>query len=74
MLIVAGEGLARVGEIVGLRAEIYLQEINYLLYPEQEPVMVLDVFDRLWRKRSYRYVRQSMVVDLEQGFIGAMVF
>jgi hypothetical protein len=57
-----------------LRAEIYLQEINYLLYPEQEPVMVLDVFDRLWRKRSYRYVRQSMVVDLEQGFIGAMVF
>jgi hypothetical protein len=55
---VAGEGLARVGEIVGLRAESYLQEINYLLHPEQEPVMALDVFDR--------YVRQSMVVDLEQ--------
>jgi hypothetical protein len=55
---VAGEGLARVGEIVGLRAEIHLQEINYLLHPEQEPVMALDVFDR--------YVRQSMVVDLEQ--------
>jgi hypothetical protein len=63
---VAGEGLARVGEIVGLRAESYLQEINYLLHPEQEPVMALDVFDRPWRKRSYRYVRQSMVVDLEQ--------
>ncbi len=62
----AGEGLARVGEIVGLRAESYLQEINYLLHSEQEPVMALDVFDRLWRKRSYRYVRQSMVVDLDQ--------
>jgi hypothetical protein len=55
---VAGEGLARVGEIVGLRAESYLQEINYLLHPNQEPVMALDVFDR--------YVRQSMVVDLDQ--------
>jgi hypothetical protein len=55
---VAGEGLARVGEIVGLRAESYLQEINYLLHPNQEPVMALDVFDR--------YVRQSMGVDLEQ--------
>jgi hypothetical protein len=55
---VAGEGLARVGEIVGLRAESYLQEINYLLHPDKEPVMSLDVFDR--------YVRQSMVVDLEQ--------
>ncbi len=55
---VAGEGLARVGEIVGLRAESYLQEINYLLHPEQEPVMALDVFDR--------YVRQSIVVDLDQ--------
>jgi hypothetical protein len=57
-IFVAGEGLARVGEIVGLRAEIHLQEINYLLHPEQEPVMALDVFDR--------YVRQSMVVDLDQ--------
>jgi hypothetical protein len=57
-IFVAGEGLARVGEIVGLRAEIHLQEINYLLHPEQEPVMALDEFDR--------YVRQSMVVDLEQ--------
>jgi hypothetical protein len=55
---VAGEGLARVGEIVGLRAERYLQEINYLLHPNQEPVMALDAFDR--------YVRQSMGVDLEQ--------
>jgi hypothetical protein len=55
---VAGEGLARVGEIVGLRAESYLQEINYLLHPEQEPVIALDVFDR--------YVRQSTVVDLDQ--------
>jgi hypothetical protein len=55
---VAGEGLARVGEIVGLRAESYLQEINYLLHPDKEPVMSLDVFDR--------YVRQSMVVDLDQ--------
>jgi hypothetical protein len=41
-----------------LRAELHLQEINYLLHPEQEPVMALDEFDR--------YVRQSMVVDLEQ--------
>jgi hypothetical protein len=57
-IFVAGEGLARVGEIVGLRAELHLQEINYLLHPEQEPVMALDVFDR--------YVRQNMVVDLEQ--------
>jgi hypothetical protein len=57
-IFVAGEGLARVGEIVGLRAELHLQEINYLLHPEQEPVMALDVFDQ--------YVRQSMVVDLEQ--------
>jgi hypothetical protein len=55
---VAGEGLARVGDIVGLRAEIYLQEINYLLYPDQEPVLELDAFDR--------YVRQTMTVDLEQ--------
>jgi hypothetical protein len=65
-IFVAGEGLARGGEIVGLRAELHLQEINYLLHPEQEPVMALDVFDRPWRKRSYRYMRQSMVVDLEQ--------
>jgi hypothetical protein len=57
-IFVAGEGLVRVGEIVGLRAELHLQEINYLLHPEQEPVMALDVFDR--------YVRQSMVVDLDQ--------
>jgi hypothetical protein len=55
---VAGEGLARVGDIVGLRAEIYLQEINYLLYPDQEPVLELDGFDL--------YVRQTMTVDLEQ--------
>lgn len=57
-IFVAGEGLARVGKIVGLRAETYLQEINYLLHPEQEPVMSLDAFDQ--------YVRQSMVVDLDQ--------
>jgi hypothetical protein len=57
-IFVAGEGLARVGEIVGLRAEIHFQEINYLLHPEQEPMMALDVFDR--------YVRQSMIVDLDQ--------
>jgi hypothetical protein len=37
---VAGEGLARVGEIVGLLTETYLQEINYLLHPEQEPLVV----------------------------------
>jgi hypothetical protein len=55
---VAGEGLARVGDIVGLRAEIYLQEINYLLYPDQEPVLEWDAFDR--------YVRQTMTVDLDQ--------
>lgn len=55
---VAGEGLAKVGEIVGLRAEIRLQEINQLLNPGQEPSMPLDAFDR--------YVRQSMAVDLGQ--------
>jgi hypothetical protein len=57
-IFVAGEGLARIGEVVGLRAEVYLQEINYLLYPDKEPVLGLDGFDR--------YVRQTMTVDLEQ--------
>jgi hypothetical protein len=55
---VVGEGVVRLGEIVCLRAENYLQEVNYLLQPEQEPSMPLDAFDR--------YVRQSMAVDLDQ--------
>jgi hypothetical protein len=57
-IFVAGEGLAKLGEIVGLRAESHLQAIHYLLHPNKEPVVPLDAFDR--------YVRQSMAVDLDQ--------
>jgi hypothetical protein len=54
----AGEAIRRLGEIYADRAAMQLSEIEYLFRPEQEPVMSLDAFDR--------YVRQSMVVDLEQ--------
>jgi hypothetical protein len=57
-LAAAGEAIRRLGEIYADRAAMQLSEIEYLFRPEQEPIMSLDAFDR--------YVRQSMVVDLEQ--------
>jgi hypothetical protein len=54
----AGEAIRRLGEIYAYRSAEQLSEIEYLFRPEQEPIMSLDAFDR--------YVRQSMVVDLEQ--------
>jgi hypothetical protein len=54
----AGEAIRRLGEIYADRSAMQLSEIEYLFRPEQEPVMLLDAFDR--------YVRQSMMVDLEQ--------
>jgi hypothetical protein len=54
----AGEAIRRLGEIYADRSAMQLCEIEYLFRPEQEPIMSLDAFDR--------YVRQSMVVDLEQ--------
>jgi hypothetical protein len=57
-LAAAGEAIRRLGEIYADRSAMQLCEIEYLFHPEQEPIMSLDAFDR--------YVRQSMVVDLEQ--------
>ena len=57
-LAAAGEAIRRLGEIYAERSAMQLCEIEYLFRPEQEPIMSLDAFDR--------YVRQSMVVDLEQ--------
>lgn len=54
----AGEAIRRLGEIYAARSAMQLSEIEYLFRPEQEPIMSLSAFDR--------YVRQSMVVDLEQ--------
>ena len=54
----AGEAIRRLGEIYADRSAMQLSEIEYLFRPEQEPVIPLDAFDR--------YVRQSMIVDLEQ--------
>ena len=54
----AGEAILRLGEIYASRSALQLCEIEYLFRPEQEPVMSLDAFDG--------YVRQSMLVDLEQ--------
>ena len=54
----AGEAIRRLGEIYAQRSAMQLSEIEYLFRPEQEPIMSLDAFDR--------YVRQSMMVDLEQ--------
>jgi hypothetical protein len=54
----AGEAIRRLGEIYAYRSAEQLSEIEYLFHPEQEPILPLDAFDR--------YVRQSMVVDLEQ--------
>jgi Mu transposase, C-terminal/Transposase len=57
-LAAAGEAIRRLGEIYADRSAMQLCEIEYLFRPEQEPIMSLDAFDR--------YVRQSMLVDLEQ--------
>lgn len=57
-LAVAGEAILRLGEIYGSRCAVTLAEIGYLSHPEREPCLSLDAFDR--------YVRQSMMVDLEQ--------
>ena len=54
----AGEAIHKLGEIYAARSAMQLSEIEYLFRPEQEPIMSLDAFGR--------YVRQSMVVDLEQ--------
>jgi hypothetical protein len=54
----AGEAIRRLGEIYAYRSAEQLSEIEYLFRPEQEPILPLDAFDR--------YVRQSMMVDLEQ--------
>jgi hypothetical protein len=54
----AGEAIHRLGEIYAYRSAEQLSEIEYLFHPEQEPILPLDAFDR--------YVRQSMMVDLEQ--------
>jgi hypothetical protein len=54
----AGEAIRRLGEIYAYRSAEQLSEIEYLFRPEQEPILPLDAFDR--------YVRQSMLVDLEQ--------
>ena len=54
----AGEAIRKLGEIYADRSAMQLSEIEYLFHPEQEPVMSLDAFDC--------YVRQSMMVDLEQ--------
>jgi hypothetical protein len=54
----AGEAIRRLGEIYADRSAMQLSEIEYLFRPEQEPIMSLDALDR--------YVRQSMLVDLEQ--------
>ena len=54
----AGEAIRKLGEIYAQRSAMQLSQIEYLFHPEQEPVMSLDALDR--------YVRQSMVVDLEQ--------
>jgi hypothetical protein len=54
----AGEAIHRLVEIYAARSAMQLSEIEYLFRPEQEPIMSLSAFDR--------YVRQSMVVDLEQ--------
>jgi hypothetical protein len=61
-IFVAGEELARVGEIVGLRAEIHLQEINYLLHPEQEPVVDLEQF-----------CKAPELPEVERGYVRAVV-
>jgi hypothetical protein len=54
----AGEAIHRLGEIYAARSAMQLSEIEYLFRPEQEPIMSLSAFDR--------YVRQRVVVDLEQ--------
>ncbi len=57
-LAAAGEAIARLGNIYGERCALRLTEIDYLNHPDREPCLSLTAFDL--------YVRQSMVVDLEQ--------
>jgi hypothetical protein len=54
----AGEAIRKLSEIYASRAAMQLSQIEYLFHPEQEPILPLDAFDC--------YVRQSMMVDLEQ--------
>jgi hypothetical protein len=54
----AGEAIYKLSEIYASRSAMQLSQIEYLLHPEREPVLPLDAFDC--------YVRQSMMVDLEQ--------
>ncbi len=54
----AGDAISRLGEIYASRSAMQLSQIEYLFHPEREPIMSLDAFDS--------YVRQSMMVDLEQ--------
>jgi hypothetical protein len=54
----AGDAIACLGAIYGERCAVRLAEIDYLNHPDREPCLSLDAFDR--------YVRQSMMVDLEQ--------
>ncbi len=57
-LAAAGEAIARLGNIYGERCALRLTEIDYLNHPDREPCLSLTAFDL--------YVRQSMMVDLEQ--------
>jgi hypothetical protein len=54
----AGEVIRRLGEIYADRSAMQLSQIEYLFHPEREPILPLNAFDC--------YVRQSMMVDLEQ--------
>jgi hypothetical protein len=54
----AGEAIRKLSEIYANRAAMQLSQIEYLFHPEREPILPLDAFDC--------YVRQSMMVDLEQ--------
>ena len=62
----AGEAIRRLGEIYADRSAMQLSEIEYLFRPEQEPVMPLDAFVGGASLKEDGYVRQSMMVDLEQ--------
>jgi hypothetical protein len=54
----AGDAIACLGAIYGERCAVRLAEIDYLNHPDWEPCLSLDAFDC--------YIRQSMMVDLEQ--------
>jgi hypothetical protein len=65
-IFVAGEGLARVGEIVGLRAELHLQ-----------PVMALDVFDRYVCQSMVvdldQFCAAPELPEVERGYVRSVV-